>query len=139
MPVLYPLGDVFHYHAHIYYDDSSRELALQMRTLIAERFPVDMGRLFEQPVGPHSLAQYEVGFLPELFGTLVPWLMLNRQGLSVMVHPNTDRERDDHSAGVLWLGQPCELYLDALAISLQARGEAEPRPVRINTTPVLMP
>ena len=47
------LAEIFHYHAHVYYDDSNRALALQLRDQIAERFAVQVGRLFEQAVGPH--------------------------------------------------------------------------------------
>ena len=31
--------------------------------------------------------------------------MLNRQGLIVLVHPETDRPRDDHLLHALWLGE----------------------------------
>lgn len=39
-----------------------------------------------------------------MFQTLVPFLMLNRQGLTVLVHPESGRPRDDHLMHALWLG-----------------------------------
>jgi DOPA 4,5-dioxygenase len=112
---------------------------MRMRTLIAERFAVDMGRLFEAPVGPHSKPQYEVGFDLALFSRLVPWLMLNHAGLSIMIHPNTDRELADHAESVLWLGEVLPLSYTRLQPSLLANGWAKPRDVVVNTVPTIEP
>jgi len=48
------------------------------------------------------------------FPRLVPWLMLNRSGLDVLVHPETDDAYADHSAHAVWLGSPQKLRLDIL-------------------------
>ena len=40
---------------------------------------------------------YQVAFAPEEFGRLVPWLMLNRGGLDVLVHPQTGDGYADHT------------------------------------------
>ena len=40
---------------------------------------------------------YQVAFAPEEFGRLVPWLMLNRGGLDVLVHPQTGDAYADHT------------------------------------------
>lgn len=130
------LTTIFHYHAHVYYDAATREQAMLLRERVAQRFAVDMGRLFEQAVGPLPCAQYEIGFEQALFGSLVPWLMLNRLGLPVLVHPNTDAELADHVDHTLWLGGPLALRADSLAVSLQAQGQSAPRPVVINTAPL---
>ena len=82
------------YHAHVYYEPATRDVAQALRQRIGERFSVQLGRWHDVPVGPHSAAMYQVAFASEAFAAFVPWLMLNRQGLSVLVHPNTDRERD---------------------------------------------
>ena len=45
---------------------------------------------------------------------LGPWLMLNRQGLDVLVHPLTDDSVADHTRFALWLGTALPLRLDVL-------------------------
>ncbi|MBL8381198.1 MAG: 4,5-dioxygenase [Burkholderiales bacterium] len=109
------------YHAHIYYDPATtREVAARMRENIAERFAVQLGRWHDVPVGPHPGAMYQVAFDVQVFARLVPWLMLNRAGLTVLVHPNTGRPRDDHLIHALWLGEKVALKGEALP-------ESEPR------------
>ena len=92
------------YHAHIYYDAATREVAAVVRQESEQRFSVRMGRWRDEPVGPHPRAMYQVAFAPEVFASFVPWLMLNRRGLVVLVHPETGRPRDDHLAHALWMG-----------------------------------
>ena len=102
------------YHAHIYYDDSSRERAARIRELIESNFKVVMGRWRDMPVGPHPQAMYQVAFGTDEFPRLVPWLMLNREGLSILVHPLTGDDYEDHANLSLWLGTPLPLNLDVL-------------------------
>lgn len=98
-------GAIASYHAHVYFDPaSSRATAASIRESIAQRFSVRLGRWHEGPVGPHPQAMYQVAFLPHVFADFVPWLMHNRAGLAVLVHPNTGAPRDDHLVHALWLG-----------------------------------
>ncbi len=111
-------GTINGYHAHIYYPDPhDRALAADIRERIEENFEVVMGRWRDEPVGPHPLPMYQVAFANDVFPTLVPWLMLNRQGLSVLIHPNTDDAVLDHRDFPLWLGQKLDLniaFLEAM-------------------------
>ena len=102
------------YHAHIYYDEATRPAASRVREQIAERFSVQMGRWRDEPVGPHVRAMYQVAFDVPLFASLVPWLMLNREGLTVLVHPNTDHPRDDHVLFPLWMGEVLDIKEEVL-------------------------
>jgi DOPA 4,5-dioxygenase len=104
------------WHAHIYYDPATtRAEAEQVRERIAAAFPeVLLGRWHDVPVGPHTAAMYQVAFSPALFATLIPWLALNRQDLSVLVHPETGRQRADHVRHALWLGAPLPLKAEIL-------------------------
>ena len=118
------------YHAHIYYDEATRPVAARVREKIAERFSVQMGRWRDEPVGPHVRAMYQVAFDVPLFASLVPWLMLNREGLTVLVHPNTDHPRDDHVLFPLWMGEVLDIKEEVLR---GARPDREP--IVPNTTP----
>ena len=100
------------WHAHIYFTPATRDTAAQLRDWVGERFPTTtLGRWHEGKVGPHPQAMYQIAFPLDLFPTLVPFLSLNRHGLTVLVHPNTRRERDDHLLHAMWLG--AVLPLDA--------------------------
>jgi aromatic ring-cleaving dioxygenase len=94
------------WHAHIYYDPaSSKAAAATLRDAIAARFPQALlGRWHDVPVGPHPTAMYQVAFAPALFPVLVPFIALNRAGLTVLVHPETGRPKDNHLLHALWMG-----------------------------------
>jgi aromatic ring-cleaving dioxygenase len=102
------------YHAHIYYDDSSRDTAARIREEIERKFKVEMGRWRGAPVGPHPQSMYQVKFDPAEFARIVPWLMLNRDGLNILVHPETTDAYTDHAVKALWLGDKLKLRLDVL-------------------------
>jgi DOPA 4,5-dioxygenase len=103
------------YHAHVYYDAASKPAASTLRDSLAERFEqIELGRWHDAPVGPHPSGSYQIAFAPELFAALVPWLALNRDGLTVFVHPETGNALADHSAHVIWLGDSQALKLDVL-------------------------
>ena len=97
-------GKIHDYHAHIYYDAISRPRAAQLRAWIEEKFTIRMGRWHNVPVGPHPTAMYQVAFAPDQFPTLVPFIMMNRMGLTVLLHPQSGRPRDDHTVNATWMG-----------------------------------
>jgi aromatic ring-cleaving dioxygenase len=102
------------YHAHIYYDPATRERAEQLRQGIGERFSARLGNWHDEPVGPHPVAMYQVAFAAAEFPRLVPWLMLNRDGLDVLVHPQSGDSVADHTRFAMWLGHVLPLRLDVL-------------------------
>jgi len=126
---------ILSFHAHVYYDPPrSRGAAEALRQRIGERFVVQLGRWHYVPVGPHTAAMYQVAFAPELFATFVPWLMLQRDGLDVLVHPNTLAPRDDHLQHALWLGDKRALKEEVLPGRIDAADES---PIAPDTTPTL--
>jgi aromatic ring-cleaving dioxygenase len=130
-----PLGEIASFHAHVYYDPAtSRAEAERLRTWIGERFTVTLGRWHDVKVGPHDQAMYQVAFAPEVFSSLVPWLMLNHGSLSILVHPNTINPRRDHLADPLWIGPALAVHADKLPD--HADIEHAPAP---NTQPKLRP
>src|SRR6478672_315219 len=102
------------FHAHIYFDTVSRDVAAHVREELGTKFAVQLGRWHDRPIGPHPRAMYQVSFLPEEFGKVVPWLMLNRQGLDILVHPETGDDVEDHTTHALWLGKKLELNIEFL-------------------------
>lgn len=102
------------YHAHVYYDASTRPIAERLRDTIVARFAVKPGAFSDEPRGPHPISQFNVIFETPEFQNIVPWLMLNREGLDVLVHPLTESSYDDHSKNALWLGTPVPMKLDVL-------------------------
>jgi DOPA 4,5-dioxygenase len=102
------------YHGHVYYGPETRTLAEQVRETLAATFGVEARQLSDAPIGPHLVPQFRFTFTTAQFDKVVPWLMLNRQGLDVLVHPLTDSSYDDHSRYAIWLGSPVALKLDTL-------------------------
>jgi len=109
-------GRISEYHAHIYYDPAiSRDRASAVRDQIAAAFPeARLGRWHDQLVGPHPQAMYQIAFPPALLPRLLPWLMLNRLGLTVLLHPETGNDLIDHTDHAAWLGKVLPLRLDVL-------------------------
>ena len=83
------------YHAHVYYDNDSFPVATKLRDALEANFPVEIGAFSGEQVGPHPVPQFQVIFKTDAFQTVVPWLMLHREGLDILVHPLTDDMLDD--------------------------------------------
>ena len=133
---LQPLAAIGSFHAHIYFDGpAQRETAMALREQIGQRFGVTLGRVHDGLVGPHARAMYQVAFDVASFGNFVPWLMLNRQGLTVLVHPNTRDSRRDHLTHALWMGEVLPIVRQEI---LGTDDEPELAPPT-NTVPTIAP
>ena len=131
-----PLAAIGSFHAHIYFDGpAQRETAMALREQIGQRFGVTLGRVHDGLVGPHARAMYQVAFDVATFGKFVPWLMLNRQGLTVLVHPNTRDERSDHLVHALWMGE----VLDIVRPQMLGTDEELELAPPANTAPTIAP
>jgi DOPA 4,5-dioxygenase len=108
------------YHAHVYYDAATRPAAERLAAAIDSKFRVEFGGFRDGPVGPHPIANLQIIFATAEFPKIVPWLMLNRNGLDVLIHPLTDDSVDDHSRYALWLGTPVALKLETLRRTYRA-------------------
>jgi aromatic ring-cleaving dioxygenase len=109
------------YHAHIYYDSRSRGGAERIRRALPRRFKVELGRWHDEPIGPHPQSMYQVKFRASEFARIVPWLMLNRGGLSILVHPESGDDYQDHAFNALWLGEKLALRLEVFRAMRRAK------------------
>ena len=101
------------FHAHVYYNPETRDAAARVREGLAA-FEVRLGRWHDRPIGPHPQAMYQIAFLPDQFSQVLPWLMLHREGLDILVHPETGDDVLDHTSHALWLGNKLELNIEIL-------------------------
>ena len=132
-PTADPTQCIRSWHAHVYFDGPvQRELAAVLRERIAARFEVQLGRWHDTLVGPHTRPMYMVAFEPARFAQVVPFLALNRQGLDVLVHPNTLAPRADHLVNAIWLGQRLPVNESTLPEIITSD---EVEPVLINNRP----
>ncbi len=103
------------YHAHIYYDpEKTRGVAERVCAAVGEKFRVELDGFRDEPRGPHPISNVLLVFKPDQFEQIVPYLMLNRDGLDVLVHPLTLDAVEDHSGYAIWLGNPVPLKLHTL-------------------------
>lgn len=101
------------YHAHVYFDPATRRAARRVQAALIATFAADC-RWRDRPIGPHRKPNFRLRFTRGQFGRIVPWLMLHREGLSVLVHPYTEDGVADHSARALWLGPRLPLNFNFL-------------------------
>jgi len=99
------------WHAHVYFDGKdSKNTATILRKAIDIKFPeVVLGGWHYKAVGPHLGPMYQVAFKPDQFGVLVPWLVVKRNGLNILIHPNTKNSWSDHILHGFWLGEKLPL------------------------------
>ncbi|MBX3484144.1 DOPA 4,5-dioxygenase family protein [Phenylobacterium sp.] len=117
------------YHAHIYHEPGQRAVsdALHARlTALMATLPglAMVGKLREEPVGPHPLPQFEVHFLARVRPQMVA--LIEASGLRALVHPLTDDDLADHTTLGTWLGGP-PLDLDLSVMDPPGRNQGVPR------------
>ena len=103
------------FHAHVYFGESTLEQAHALCQEAASRFKLAMGRVHQQPVGPHPDWSCQLAFGPAVFAELVPWLAMHRRGLVVFVHPITGNDLVDHRDHAIWMGTVRPLNLSVLS------------------------
>ncbi len=102
------------FHAHVYFDAGTVEKARDVCVRCSQRFGLVMGRMHQRPVGPHPDWSCQLTVPAEKVGPVLTWLAMNRDGLVIFAHPNTDDALIDHRDRAIWMGAVRPLNLDAL-------------------------
>ena len=107
------IGQIKDYHIHVYFDADTKSKAEMLREKLEAAFPDAVyGRWHEKSVGPHPEWSYQVHFPKEMFASIVPFTAIERDGLTVLVHPNTGDDMADHRDYAMWLGASPALNLE---------------------------
>ena len=107
------MDGVADYHVHIYFDDQRVELATRLRkALEADERVRQLGRMHVGPIGPHPGRQFQVLLAPDKLQPVLHWIDENRDGLSVLIHPDIDDDLAAHTTYARWLGEPVPLLLE---------------------------
>lgn len=106
-----PANEFAHYHAHLYFDETSQEFAAELRYTICHDLGLPVGPFNTRLVGPHLCWSFETAFTQDEFPQFVPWMEQHRKGLSVMIHAVTGDPYSDHTQRISWLGHPQPLNL----------------------------
>ena|SRR5665213_2440739 len=96
------------FHFHIYYSNESRKKAED----IFKCFP--NAHWYDKPVGPHTQPMFLIEVALLRMEEVYKFMILNRNGLSVLIHPLTVNELEDHTTSAGWLGDKVPLDLDKL-------------------------
>ena len=102
------------FHAHVYFDVTTVERARSLCERARDRFGIAMGRMHEKPLGPHPRWSCQLTVPKERFGEVLAWLALNREGLTLFIHPNTGNDLADHRDHAIWMGELLPLDLEML-------------------------
>lgn len=100
------------YHFHLYFSHEQIALATEIAQSVRDEFQVAIGRVWDRPVGPHPVNSCQISVPRAKFQDVVVWLMENRQGLDVFIHPEGEDDLIAHRDHVMWLGQSYELKLE---------------------------
>lgn len=100
------------YHAHVYFDESTVEQAQLLCEEAGKRFKVTVGRMHHKPIGPHLSWSCQLAFDRSNHTDLLTWLALNRDGLTILIHPLTGNDLKDHTDYASWMDKPQALNLN---------------------------
>ena len=93
------------FHCHIYFDESTLELATKLYEKAKVYFPyLNLGTFHKKLVGPHLKWNFMIGFTKSDFLDVNQWLMASRKGLEVLVHADTGYDFIDHTERCFWYG-----------------------------------
>ncbi len=99
------------YHAHVYFDEDTLDLARRLCQETGSTLFIPVGRVHTRNVGPHPHWSCQLSFNAAQFDTVINYLEEHRYGLNILVHGVTGDDLADHTDHAMWLGQPSDLNL----------------------------
>jgi len=118
------------YHAHVYFDEGTLAAARRLHEefshmLATGSLPnlVLVGKMFETPVGPHPVPQFELHFLASALPDVEA--LLRASGLTCLLHPLTNDDLADHTTLAEWIGEP--IPLDVTVLDPPGHNQGVPR------------
>ena len=106
------ISSIKKYHAHVYFNEFSVEQAKALCEEAGKRFNVTVGRMHHKAIGPHPSWSCQLAFDRSNHTDLLTWLALNRDGLTILIHPLTGNDLLDHTNYASWMGKPQALNLN---------------------------
>lgn len=93
------------WHVHVYYEAATKATAEAVRADVETGLAgLPIGRMHDGPVGPHPIGSFQVLIPNDRLAEATAWFALNRQGLTVLLHPNTEDDLKDHRDYPIWFG-----------------------------------
>eukprot|EP00350_Pseudokeronopsis_sp_OXSARD2_P001470 CAMPEP_0170565852 /NCGR_PEP_ID=MMETSP0211-20121228/79454_1 /TAXON_ID=311385 /ORGANISM="Pseudokeronopsis sp., Strain OXSARD2" /LENGTH=128 /DNA_ID=CAMNT_0010886837 /DNA_START=126 /DNA_END=512 /DNA_ORIENTATION=+ len=103
------------------YNEFKEKFAAKLGPDCQDTFENEYNCMFENyhgPDGPFPTAQWAVFVVPEDIAEFSWWIQQRRQEFSVLVHPNSGCEMEDHSDWAFWSGQAWPLDLTIMSHDL---------------------
>jgi len=101
------------WHIHVYFEADTKKTAEALYHEIESIMPkLQLGRMHDKPVGPHPFGSFQIIIPNEKLAEIVSWFSINRQGLTVLLHPNTENELKDHRDYPIWFGSAPKLNFE---------------------------
>jgi len=118
MGVEYIEEDITAYHFHTYFfvgnqraEKEAMEFRKELRKKIDDGFlsACSLNAVEVGPIGPHPYSQWEMCCNKTSLPQATAIHMQNRGNLSVLLHPLTRQDLDDHVGRATWIGEPVPL------------------------------
>lgn len=93
------------WHAHVYFDAATKPTAEAVLADVETALPgLKIGRVHDKPVGPHPQGSCQVLVPNDRLAEVASWFAVNRRGLTILLHPNTEDDLKDHRDYPIWYG-----------------------------------
>merc|ERR1711890_132869 len=119
--------EIKEYHFHTYWFQNRPEsynaalrIQSELISAVAEgKFIVVLPGITKEPVGPHPCGSFETWVPKEYLNEALSFFMQRRGELTILIHPRTRWENEDHFGRNLWIGPPMKIDATVLAIDME--------------------